>query len=487
MEVLNHGIKTRYAYDFPLCFPRELLMSLRKIRIISRYFIVVRVMQIVGNFWIMRLLGDFIPKTPGFLNPPPASMVCGPIVFLSLTSIFVSTSQHTKDVTVFEETKKRLESLQNDKDEMLKNVVTTTTSEKLSAEKIVALERQLTDAEQNSKTAKRTFQEIEKELLGNISSLKRTLEEKTDEIRRIIVGHKEELKQKTELATLEREESRQKYVILGEQDEENTKLVASLKEELRHKTDEVSKCVEECRALRGKEESLCKERSAILREKDDLSSRCESSTQKISHLQEEKSSLSSMVRDNVQDLTRAKTIIDSLQAKLDEREKNLEVYSKQDADLADLLMKKHLVGESLLHERQQILAILEDKTHEIDELKGLRDALAHKLESKIHTLSEVECACRSLETKLDVRSNELEAIMEDRNKLVNNLKTREGELAKVTEERDSLVTLMNGKQSEKEREVNKLITRLKGKMIEIFYDEQNILFISQQDTRLYVN
>ena len=77
--------------------------------------------------------------------------------------------------------------------------------------------------------------------------------------------------------------------------------------------------------------------------------------------------------------------------------------------------------------------------------------------------------------------------MEDRNKLVNNLKTREGELAKVTEERDSLVTLMNGKQSEKEREVNKLITRLKGKMIEIFYDEQNILFISQQDTRLYVN
>ena len=215
--------------------------------------------------------------------------------------------------------------------------------------------------------------------------------------------------------------------------------------------------------------------------------RCESSTQKISHLQEEKSSLSSMVRDNVQDLTRAKTIIDSLQAKLDEREKNLEVYSKQDADFADLLMKKHLVGESLLHERHQIVAILEDKTREIDELKGLRDALAHKLESKIHTLSEVECACRSLETKLEVRSNELEVIMEDRNKLMNNLKTREGELAKVKEERDSLVTLMNGKQSEKEREVNRLITRLKGKMIEIFYDEQNILFISQQDTRLYDN
>ena len=31
MEVLYHGIKTRYAYDFPLCFSHELIMSLRKI------------------------------------------------------------------------------------------------------------------------------------------------------------------------------------------------------------------------------------------------------------------------------------------------------------------------------------------------------------------------------------------------------------------------------------------------------------------------
>ena len=28
MEVLYHGIKTRYAYDFQLCFPLELIMSL---------------------------------------------------------------------------------------------------------------------------------------------------------------------------------------------------------------------------------------------------------------------------------------------------------------------------------------------------------------------------------------------------------------------------------------------------------------------------
>ena len=33
MEVLYHGIKTRYTYDFPLCFPHELIMSLRNIYI----------------------------------------------------------------------------------------------------------------------------------------------------------------------------------------------------------------------------------------------------------------------------------------------------------------------------------------------------------------------------------------------------------------------------------------------------------------------
>ena len=26
MEVLYHGIKTWYAYDFPLCFPHELIL-----------------------------------------------------------------------------------------------------------------------------------------------------------------------------------------------------------------------------------------------------------------------------------------------------------------------------------------------------------------------------------------------------------------------------------------------------------------------------
>ena len=37
MEVLYHGIKTRYAYDFLLCFFHELIMSLRNIILKTLY------------------------------------------------------------------------------------------------------------------------------------------------------------------------------------------------------------------------------------------------------------------------------------------------------------------------------------------------------------------------------------------------------------------------------------------------------------------
>ena len=41
MKILYHGIKTRYAYDFPLCFPpHELIMSLRNIHLALNFFCV---------------------------------------------------------------------------------------------------------------------------------------------------------------------------------------------------------------------------------------------------------------------------------------------------------------------------------------------------------------------------------------------------------------------------------------------------------------
>ena len=79
---------------------------------------------------------------------------------------------------------------------------------------------------------------------------------------------------------------------------------------------------------------------------------------------------------------RAKDVISSLQVKLDQREKSLEVFNKQEKHLAGFLFEKHLVGESLLQERQQIVAFLEEKIRENDELKKIRDTLAQNLESR---------------------------------------------------------------------------------------------------------
>ena len=46
MEVLYHGIKTRYAYDFPLCFAHELIM-IREVHITSMGILD------VCNLWIL--------------------------------------------------------------------------------------------------------------------------------------------------------------------------------------------------------------------------------------------------------------------------------------------------------------------------------------------------------------------------------------------------------------------------------------------------
>ena len=70
MEVLYHGIKTRYAYDFPLCFPHELIMSLRNIYIkllkfcVTRFTISSDLLQIVPTSLISRVHVTGVP--PGW-------------------------------------------------------------------------------------------------------------------------------------------------------------------------------------------------------------------------------------------------------------------------------------------------------------------------------------------------------------------------------------------------------------------------------------
>ncbi|CAB3994582.1 Hypothetical predicted protein [Paramuricea clavata] len=371
--------------------------------------------------------------------------------------------QHDRDVTVLEEMQNQLENLKREKVELLHQMHEKTTAQTSYGGNIILLEGQIEELTLKLESAETNYKDIENELLGNISQLEKTLKEKEEKIKCMKEEHEEELGRKSDrILHLEKSEGSDLFKKMEKNHSESIRQISALKEELRQKTNEVLKFMEECRTLRDKIDTMDQEKSAVFQEKEELVRECETLSKKILSLQEEKSNLSNMIRENVDDLTRAKNIINSLQVKLDQREKSLEVFNKQETDLAGLLFQKHLVGESLLQERQQIVGFLEEKVRENDELKKIRDSLAQNLESKSQVLTEMEATYRALETKLEVRSNELEVIMEDRNKAVREVENKIIELTKLKEERDSLVTLMNGKQSEKDQEISKLLSRLKS-------------------------
>lgn len=358
---------------------------------------------------------------------------------------------------------RQLENLESDKEEILNNMLKKTTCETSYEEKISSLQNQVKEYRLKLQSTETNSRNTERQLLSDISQLKETLKEKEDEINRINKEHKEEIKLKSnKILSLERGEGSELFMKLQNNNNESIRQISTLKLELTQKTDEILKFIEECRTLRDRVDKVVEEKSAVFTEKEELVMECENLNKKILRLQEEKTNLSNLVRENVDDLTRAKKVITNLQVKLNEKENSLEVFNKQEADLSRLLFQKHFVGESLLQERQQIVEFLEEKVKENDELKDVRDTLAQKLESKIQVLTEMEATCRALEKKLEVRSNELEVIMEDRNKAVKEVENKVIELTRLKEERQSLVTLMNGKQSEKDQEISKLLSRLKS-------------------------
>ncbi|XP_028400049.1 coiled-coil domain-containing protein 158-like [Dendronephthya gigantea] len=361
--------------------------------------------------------------------------------------------QRNKDVVLRKKLENQLENLRAEKEQLSNNMLEIKTA---SEDEVKELALKLRNVDEKHK-------DNEKELLGKIVQLKETVEEREEDITRIKKEHEAELKLKTDkISSLEKDKGSELFERMENNHNECRKQLLTLKEELKHKTDEVLKLMEECRRLRERIDKSQDEKSAILAEKEELNTNFKNLSEKMLRIQDEKSRLSNMVRENVDDLTRAKDVINSLQVELDAREKSLEVFNKQESKLAELLFQKHLVGESLLVERQQIVGFLEEKVQENEKLKGTRDALAQNLESKIQVLAEMEATFRSMETKLEVRSNELEVIMEDRNKAVREVENKVVELTKLREERDSLVTLMNGKQSEKDKEITKLLSRLKG-------------------------
>lgn len=78
-------------------------------------------------------------------------------------------------------------------------------------------------------------------------------------------------------------------------------------------------------------------------------------------------------------------------------------------------------------------------------------------------LKEIEEENDKTQKVMTAKAEELAAIMDDRNEIMSELKTRQQELVKLRQERDSLSNLLEGKDGEREKEIGKLLSRLKGK------------------------
>jgi hypothetical protein len=68
----------------------------------------------------------------------------------------------------------------------------------------------------------------------------------------------------------------------------------------------------------------------------------------------------------------------------------------------------------------------------------------------------------NLHKTLTLKNEELAAWTDDRDNVLSELKARQLEVGKLREERDSLNNLLEGKDGEREKEIGKLISRLRG-------------------------
>ena len=68
----------------------------------------------------------------------------------------------------------------------------------------------------------------------------------------------------------------------------------------------------------------------------------------------------------------------------------------------------------------------------------------------------------SIINSLKIKHEELDAMMEDRSNIMAELKLRQIEVSKLKDENTSLSSLVEGKDGKREKEITKLLSRLKG-------------------------
>ncbi|XP_067039809.1 coiled-coil domain-containing protein 158-like isoform X4 [Acropora muricata] len=238
--------------------------------------------------------------------------------------------------------------------------------------------------------------------------------------------------------------------------------ISTLKEELLSKGIEASKRQDEMVKLKEDLDVGIRERSFIREEKVHLSGELEKRQIEILNLEKQVVELSNSLELKGKSLEEAQNLVKKLQTQLSERENVLARFETQGTNLAEILERNSQTGDSLQREREQLIRTLEERISEVEEMKSHREILAKKLKSKDKKVKELEEEKSSIINSLKIKHEELDAIMEDRSNIMAELKLRQIEVSKLKDENTSLSSLVEGKDGKREKEITKLLSRLKG-------------------------
>ncbi|KAJ7371227.1 hypothetical protein OS493_027341 [Desmophyllum pertusum] len=205
-----------------------------------------------------------------------------------------------------------------------------------------------------------------------------------------------------------------------------------------------------------------KEINILREEKIRLSAELEKTRNEISNLRGQVEEFTSSLEVKSKSLLDVENCVEKLQTQLNEREKTIASFQAQGTNLAEILERNSQTGDSLQREREQLIRTLEERIGDVEEMKGHREILAKKLRAKDKRVKELEEEKIAMSNSLNIKQEELDAMMEDRSNIMAELKLRQIEVTKLKDENISLSSLIEGKHGEREKEITKLLSRLKG-------------------------
>ena len=337
---------------------------------------------------------------------------------------------------------------------------------------VIALNDKLSATEKLRQEAEKKNEELSKEFV----TLQKKHSEEANHLR-ANVAEKEMLVKDIRVESTRLRESEVEKALNQERERANARLDGILKEltksnqnsstltaDLENKRLELAKEQEENVKMKNDLELRTKEMNVIREEKIRLAEELEKTHNSVSNLRRQVEEFTNSLELKSKGLVEAENCVEKLQTQLNERERTIASFQAQGTNLAEILERNSQTGDSLQREREQLIRTLEERIGEVEEMKGHREILAKKLRAKDKRVKELEEEKNSVSNSLQIKQEELDAMMEDRRNIMAELKLRQIEVTKLKDENSSLSSLVEGKHGEREKEITKLISRLKGIM-----------------------